>query len=256
MSKELMQIFNFNEAQVRTLEQNGEIWFVAQDVSEILDFDKMQNMIRMLDDDERGSHLVSTPGGMQHMTTINEPGLYAILNKSNKETVKPFQKWVNHEVLPAIRKTGHYAARRVRRPEIEATDHFKSYFNVARLIGFDRNQAAFAANAAAKRLTGADTLEIMNVTHLLAPVQDATMTPTDLGQHLGCSAQTINKKLADMGFQERVGKEWGLTEKGRAYGRLFDTNKSSGGVPITQLKWYSSILPMLGGNKELFKEPA
>lgn len=245
MSKDLMQVFNFNAAEVRTIEQSGSIWFVAADIAKVLDFASTKDMTRMLDEDERGTHLVPTLGGMQQMTTINEPGLYAILNKSNKETVKPFQKWVNHEVLPAIRKTGHYATRKHTRPELEATTIFKSYHSIAKLIGLDKNQAALAANTAAKQITGTDTLMLMGATHLLAEVQEHCFTPSELGSRINISGIVMNKRLREAGLQNNINGKWCMTDKGKPYGRLFDTGKKNGGTPLLQLKWYDKVLELV-----------
>ena len=96
----------------------------------------------------------------------------------------------------------------------------------------------------------------MGITHLLAPVQDVVLTPSELGKELGLSNQKVNRMLADKGLQKHVGGKWTLTETGKEYGRLFDTNKTVGGVPVMQLKWYASVLPLLGGNQELFKDAA
>lgn len=246
MSKDLMQVFSFNESAVRTIEKDGNIWFVAADVAEILGFQTASLMNRMLDDDEKGVHLVYTPGGAQQMAVINEPGLYSILNKSTKETVKPFQKWVNHEVLPAIRKTGHYASRKASRPELEATQVFKSYHGIAKLLGLDKNAAAFAANSAAKSLTGTDPLAIMGVTHLLADVQELTFTPTEIGAKIGKSGRAVNTLLAEKNLQAPNGKAWEPTDAAKGFFRLFDTGKKhSTGVPVTQVKWYGSVIPKI-----------
>jgi prophage antirepressor-like protein len=91
-----------------TLEDDS-IWFVAKDVCEILDYRDAFNAVRMLDEDEKGTHQMSTLGGKQEVTIISEPGLYRMIMRSNKPEAKPFQKWVSHEVLPSIRKTGGYA---------------------------------------------------------------------------------------------------------------------------------------------------
>ncbi|MFT4080860.1 BRO family protein [Rhodomicrobium sp.] len=69
-----------------------------------------------LDDDEKGAHSVSTPGGVQQMTVINESGLYSLILMSRKESAKRFKKWVTSEVLPSIRKTGSYSARQAEEP--------------------------------------------------------------------------------------------------------------------------------------------
>ena len=104
-----LQVFNYGKQQVRTVEQNGEAWFVAKDIAGILGFKDATHTIRGLDEDEKGLQKVETPYGMQDMTIISEAGLYTLLVRSNKPEAKPFRRWVTHEVLPSIRKTGAYA---------------------------------------------------------------------------------------------------------------------------------------------------
>jgi len=103
-------IFNFRSTEVRTLVLDSEVWFVASDVAKALAFRDASNMVRMLDDDERDTRVVSTPSADQEMIVINESGLYHAVLKSRKPEAKPFRKWVTSEVLPTIRKTGQYVA--------------------------------------------------------------------------------------------------------------------------------------------------
>lgn len=98
--------FNYGAAVVRTVDVDGEPWFVAKDVALVLGYELTAHMTRMLDDDERGIRLVDTPGGRQEMTTISEPGLYSCIMGSRSKDAKKFKRWVTHEVLPTIRKTG------------------------------------------------------------------------------------------------------------------------------------------------------
>lgn len=105
---QLQRIFVFNGKPVRTLVINNEPWFVAKDVAEILGFDHTPTLTRTLDDDEKGVHIIHTPGGNQQMTIINEPGLYSAILKSRKPEAKQFKRWVTHEVIPTIRKHGAY----------------------------------------------------------------------------------------------------------------------------------------------------
>ncbi len=76
---------------------------------DVLDISKYRDAVSKLDDDERGSVKVDTPGGEQEMTAINESGLYTLVLRSNKPNAKAFRKWVTGTVLPSIRKTGFYA---------------------------------------------------------------------------------------------------------------------------------------------------
>ena len=116
MSNEI-QPFEFEGNKVRALADGDEVMFVASDIAKLLGYRDAANLARNLDHDERGIHEVSTPSGTQNMTVLTESGLYrAILNRETayvKEPeaqafVKRFQRWVTHEVLPSIRKTGGY----------------------------------------------------------------------------------------------------------------------------------------------------
>lgn len=112
-----IQPLEFEGNKVRALADGDEVMFVASDIAKILGYRDAANLARNLDDDERGIREVSTPSGTQNMTVITESGLYrSILNRETayvKEPeaqafVKRFQRWVTHEVLPQIRKTGGY----------------------------------------------------------------------------------------------------------------------------------------------------
>ena len=106
----LTQFTFHNEYNVRIIDLNGELWFVASDVASALDYRMASDMTRFLDDDEKGTHNLRTPSGSQDLTIINESGLYSAILKSRKPEAKKFKKWVTSEVLPAIRKTGKYEA--------------------------------------------------------------------------------------------------------------------------------------------------
>ena len=104
-----LQVFSYNNKEVRTVEKNGDIWFVAKDVCDVLDIHNSNDTVRkMLDDDEKGIEKIYTPGGLQDMTIISESGLYSLVLRSNKPEAKNFSRWVRHEVLPAIKKNGVY----------------------------------------------------------------------------------------------------------------------------------------------------
>lgn len=118
MSNEIKP-FEFEGNKIRTLADGDTVIFVASDIAKILGYRDAANLTRNLDDDEKGTHEVSTPSGMQNMTILTESGLYrAILNREAayvKDTeaqafVKRFQRWVTHEVLPSIRRHGGYMA--------------------------------------------------------------------------------------------------------------------------------------------------
>jgi len=106
-----MQQFRFQEQfqSVRSMvDQSGEAWFVAKDVCDILEIANGRDAVSALDEDEKGVAYTDTPGGKQEVNIINESGLYNLVFRSNKPQAKAFRKWVTSEVLPAIRKQGHY----------------------------------------------------------------------------------------------------------------------------------------------------
>lgn len=100
--------FTYGDQPIRTIQINGETWFVAADICALLDLGSPHKAVGALDDDEKGRTTVPTPGGPQEVSIINEPGLYSLTGKSRKPEAKPFKRWINHEVLPSIRRTGSY----------------------------------------------------------------------------------------------------------------------------------------------------
>jgi len=100
--------FTFSTQALRCIMRDGDPWFVAADVCNALDVKDTSMACSRLDDDERGTSIVGTPSGQQEMTIINESGLYSLILTSRKPEAKKFKKWVTSEVLPSIRKTGHY----------------------------------------------------------------------------------------------------------------------------------------------------
>lgn len=105
-----LQVFAFEGAEVRTVMVDGEPWWVAKDATTILGYRTANDATRWLDDDEKGTHRVRTPGGEQNVAIVNEPGLYSLILRSKLPQAKAFKRWVTHEVIPAIRKTGSYSA--------------------------------------------------------------------------------------------------------------------------------------------------
>ncbi|YCK81361.1 phage antirepressor KilAC domain-containing protein [Arthrobacter sp. D3-18] len=103
-----IQNFDFHGQQVRTELDNGEPWFVAADVARILGYRMASDLTRRLDEEDKGTRPVRTPSGTQEMTVISEPGLFAAIIGSHVEGAKAFKRWVTHEVLPTIRRTGSF----------------------------------------------------------------------------------------------------------------------------------------------------
>lgn len=102
-------VFHYKSSEVRTVELNGEPWFVLKDVCAVLGISNHKMTVQRLDADEVSlTDLTDSMGRQQETTVINESGLYNVILRSDKPEAKPFRKWVTSEVLPSIRKTGSY----------------------------------------------------------------------------------------------------------------------------------------------------
>lgn len=97
--------------QVRVLEQEGEPWFVGKDIAKVLGYNNPLEAVRdHVDEEDKGVSKMDTPGGKQNIIVINESGLYSLILRSQLPEAKAFKRWITHEVIPSIRKTGGYIA--------------------------------------------------------------------------------------------------------------------------------------------------
>ena len=107
MTNNALQVYTYKAQKVRTTEIEGEIWFVAADVCDILELSNPTEALRALDDDEKNT-LRITEGiqgrGNPNMNVINEAGLYKLTFNSRKPEAKAFTRWVTHEVLTSNRQ--------------------------------------------------------------------------------------------------------------------------------------------------------
>ena len=105
-----IQIFTSPEfGDIRTVDQNGEPWFVGKDVAAALGYSNPRDAIaKHVDEQDKGVAICDTPGGKQPMPIINESGLYSLIFGSKLEGAVRFKRWVTSEVLPTLRKTGSY----------------------------------------------------------------------------------------------------------------------------------------------------
>lgn len=106
-----LQIFENSEfGAIRTVTKDNEPWFVASDIAKVLGYRMASDLARRIDEDDKGTHVMSTQGGEQAMLIINESGFYSAILGSKLESAKRFKHWVTSEVLPSIRKNGGYIA--------------------------------------------------------------------------------------------------------------------------------------------------
>ncbi len=178
----LTQFTFHNEYNVRIIDLDGELWFVAADVASALDYPSAPQMTRNLDDDEKGMHNVHTLGGSQEMLIINESGLYSAILKSRKPEAKKFKKWVTSEVLPSIRKTGKYEAPKPITP--------RNYINNNDMLNIKRLIWCCAGHLDQKQsVSSAIWYSLRNVTGVPSPAKFEV-------EHLPVLAQEFNRILS------------------------------------------------------------
>ena len=218
--------FDFEGRPVRVVtDAQGEPWFVAADVCAALHLPETHKAVARLDDDEKARNSIPTPGGEQEMTVVNEPGLYSLVLGSRKPEAKRFKRWVTHEVLPAIRKTGRYALSGTPALPAPTPDRVCSILligeAVAKVPGVKPGIAMAATLTCIQENTG---LAVETLRRAL-PARDTaaneaicSLNATQLGRLLGLSAKATNQRLAQHGLQFRNERdEWELTEAGEAW---------------------------------------
>ena len=251
--------FDFNNHAVRVITDDiGDPWFFAQDLADVLGYSATGAMNKLIDDEDKRIQTIQNGTTYTKQSLTNESGVYAAIFGSTKEEAKPFKRWVTHDVLPSIRKTGQYrvpsAVLAEVKPQIEANRLFRSNLSIAKLI-FDGNQALLSANQATYKATGADVLGNLGATHLIAKERDALLTASDIGKQIGLSGQKVNGLLEEKGLvlsfrDHKNRKQYEMTEDGAKFGETLDTGKKHGdGTPIKQIKWYSRTIDLLKADK-------
>lgn len=114
-----LQVFNFVGNEIRVVAKDGQPWWVAKDVCDVLEIKNSRDALGRLDEDEKGVASTDTLGGTQQVQVVNESGLYSLVLSSRKPEAKQFKRWITHEVIPAIRKTGTYSIASLS-PELQA----------------------------------------------------------------------------------------------------------------------------------------
>jgi prophage antirepressor-like protein len=250
-----VQIFDNPEfGKIRTVIINGEIWFVGRDVATALGYEKARNAIaNHVDSEDALIWGIPTNGGVQQMTVINESGLYSLILSSKLPRAKEFKRWVTSEVLPAIRKTGSYSLPK-NETQVAVQNPLPKYSKIIEDIGesaknLEKYFGVKPGIALAKMISLFEENHELNLTRIkeLLPAAEheiGYLTPTQIGKEIGKSSQYVNKKLVELGFQEK--DEHGgyiLTEKGKEYGEAmpFERNGHSG----YQIKWTFEVVQLL-----------
>lgn len=192
-----VQLFNFENHEVRSLLLNNEPWFVGKDVAEVLGYAKARNAIaqHVDEDDALKQGITDSLGRRQETTFINESGLYSLILSSKLPSAKKFKRWVTSEVLPALRKTGQYQVKELSGQELIAKALIEAQ-NV--LAAKDKQIEEMKPKASYYDV-------ILNCKGLLAT--------SVIAKDYGWSAIRLNEYLHKKGIQFKQGKTWLLYQK-------------------------------------------
>ena len=247
-----IQVFNYKEQQVRTVELNGEIWFVAKDVCDVLDLTDTSMTVAKLDDDEKLVQTLFVSGQRRDVITVSEPGLYSLILRSRKPEAKQFSRWVRHEVLPSIRQTGSYTIKqpRMSREEMELQ---RDIINLerAKLINSILEAPSFPMTPETKTVFAHEVFKLASGHDYLAMLPESTeqwYTATEIGAKLGLTANKVGRIAKAHGIKAPEGES-------NEYGRwIFSKSQySSREVPSfiysgTGLEWFREYQERGEGN--------
>lgn len=229
MTTALKVFENSSFGSIRTLQQNEEVLFVAADVCKALEIKNATQAVDRLDEDEKAMLNIGLRGGDTNV--VNEYGLYSLVLTSRKPEAKAFKRWITHEVIPAIRKTGAYSSSSHTK---EMLAEAKLNNSRARLAAEFRKIAerteipeykAICHQKAAEALTGAKLLPMQEV-------QRRTYSATEIGKQLGISAMKVGQ----------LAKRFNL--KTPEYGKYFYDKAKNSNKEVETFRYYENAVKM------------
>lgn len=163
-----LQIFKSPDfGQVRTIQQNGEPWFVAKDVCDALELGNSRQALTRLENDEKADVILNDGSQNRKMNIVNEYGLYNLVLASRKPEAKAFKRWITHEVIPAIRKHGAYMTDDVLKQAIQSPDFLIKLATELKEEKEARRQAEANLQAAKPKVLFADAVSASDSTILI-----------------------------------------------------------------------------------------
>ena len=199
-----IQLFEFENQNVRTMTIDNEPYFVGKDVATILGYSNSRKaLIDHVDDEDKGVTKCDTLGGVQNLAVINESGLYSLILSSKLPTAKKFKRWVTSEVLPTIRQHGVYLSNEKIEEVLTNPD---TIIKLATQLKEEREGRLLAeqqVNELKPKATYYDRI-------LSNP---SLVTITVIAKDYGMSGSEMNKKLHELGVQFKQGNIWLLYAK-------------------------------------------
>ncbi|MCL1964921.1 MAG: phage antirepressor KilAC domain-containing protein [Firmicutes bacterium] len=220
-----LQIFNYQQNEVRVVLRGGDPWWVAKDVCEVFGETNRNRAMQSLDEDEKGYTQMNTPGGVQQLAIVNEAGLYSLLFAmqpakargvseeyvlEREKKLRQFKRWVTHEVLPSIRKTGMYATPEAAEKLLNDPDFLIAALEEIKAIRI--KNAALAETVSIQKQQIAEMKPKASYYDVVLNCKNAVAVTT-IAKDYGKSGQWLNDHLHSLGIQFKQGNIWLLYQK-------------------------------------------
>lgn len=213
-----LKIFNNPEfGSIRTVNIGSETWFLGKDIAEALGYSNPRKaMSDHIDDEDKVVTKCDTPGGCQHMTAINESGLYSLILNSKLPSAKKFKHWITAEVLPALRENGGYIVGQENMNEDEFLA--RAVIVAQRTIDSLKNKCKELATEVEGKTKLIEELTPKATYYDVILASPDLLTTTEISKDYGMSAATFNTLLNELGIQYKQSKRWFLYSKYEGYG--------------------------------------
>jgi prophage antirepressor-like protein len=237
MTSELKVFENPTFGQVRTVEVDGEPWFVGKDVAEALGYSNTRDALsKHVDEDDKATVAFHDGSQNRNVTAVNESGLYSLILSSKLPGAKEFKRWVISEVIPSIRKTGGYTLK----PK-PMTEYQQMMADTRRRNA--RVQSARILTQLAKQYKGSTYEQVLNAHatkeltgEFLLPLpklEEKTYSATEIGQMFGISANKVGLLTNRHGLK---------TEQ---YGQWFKDKSRYGNKEVYSFRYFEKVIPII-----------
>ena len=247
-----LQVFDYEGSTVRTIDINGEVWFVGKDVATVLGYSNTNDaLIKHVDEEDKLTSRIAMAGQNRDVIVINESGVYSLIFQSKLPTAKKFKHWVTSEVLPQIHRTGSYNAkgedRELRIKELDsqlATIDLERAKILQRMIDapaipLSEESKAVIQHEMFRLVTGHECLA------MLPQVHDRLYTATQLGEMFGVSSKKIGKIAKAHGLKSEEGEP-------SEYGQWVLTKSRYSCHQCSSFTYNGKAVEWLNGHKEVF----
>ena len=202
-----IKTWNYENSEIRTIEKNGEPWWVLADVCKALEISNPSKVAQRIDEDERSNFKLGRQG---EAVVINESGLYAVILRSDKPQAKPFRKWVTSEVLPTIRRHGAYMTEQTIEKALTNPDFLIQL--ATQLKSEQEQRRRLETTVAVQEQQIAELQPKASYYDVVLNCKDL-LSVTSIAKDYGKSGTWLNSYLHEKGIQYKQGKIWLLYQK-------------------------------------------